>query len=150
MTNGNKPASLEQKEITDAITALQKGKMKAVSSSEAKCSVHNDLVDAHNDLVDAAILHLRIGEQLLYDVGELTSTVQKSGESGDWLGGFAFGKRKAYGLVAVVIAIGATVCVIKWGPSLVSALIPADKPAIEKIHHDRAQNVPTETKTGNG
>jgi hypothetical protein len=132
MGNGNKPASLEQKEITDAITALQDSK-----KAPGTCT-------AHVDIVDATILQLRIGEQLLYSVSELSTRVQDKQDGADWLGGFKFGKRQATGLVAIVFAIGTFVCVMKWGPSLVKAFYP-DTPAIERTHHPEHNKMSTNT-----
>ena len=51
-----KPESLEQKEITDAITALQESK-----KDDGTCQTHAKIADA-------TILQLRISEQLLYEV----------------------------------------------------------------------------------
>lgn len=103
-----KPDSLEQKEITDAIDNLQKG-----CDAVGTCSVHAPLSNA-------MVLNLRIGEQLIYKVNQLS----KEKEDDSWLGSFDFrkGARKASGLVAIVIivsfTIGATFCIMKWGPGL--------------------------------
>lgn len=118
--SNDKPASLEQKEITDAIDSLQNGKR-----ADGTCPVHSDMSSA-------LILQLRIGEQLLYKVDQLSAHNENDMA---WLGGFKFGKRQASGLVAVVVIICVTVCVLKWGPNLVRTCVSqSPKPLVEKIN----------------
>ena len=114
----DKPDSLEQKEITDAIDRLQNG-----NKVEGTCPVHSDFSNA-------MILNLRIGEQLIYKVDQLSNHPDNDL---CWLGGFKFGKRQANGLVAIVLVIGLTVCVLKWGPSLVKSFT-TQLPKIEKVN----------------
>lgn len=113
-----KPESLEQKEITDAITALQDSKKTT------------GICPAHGDLVNATILQLRIGEQLLYDVSQLSTRVQDQSDGASWLGGFKFGKRQASGLVALVLVILFGFALIKWGFSWMGASLPKGKASV--------------------
>ena len=113
-----KPESLEQKEITDAITALQNSK-----TAQGTCGIHVDVVNA-------SILQLRIGEALLYKVDSLCDKEEDSNLL--WLGSLKTKRGQVTGLAAIALIVGITVCVLKWGPPLVKVFSSSDPVKLER------------------